>query len=76
MELLRAEAIEHLKVRDVAIVHRLGRLQVGETSVLIVQWPRRTAGAAFEGLPVGHRYAEKDRPNLEEGAVRRRRGVG
>ncbi len=35
MHLLRAEAIEHFKVREVAIVHRLGRLVVGETSVLI-----------------------------------------
>ena len=35
MHLLRAEAIEHFAVRDVAIVHRLGRLVVGETSVFI-----------------------------------------
>jgi molybdopterin synthase catalytic subunit len=35
MHLLRAEAIEHFDVRDVAIVHRLGRLVVGETSVFI-----------------------------------------
>jgi molybdopterin synthase catalytic subunit len=47
MELLRAEAIEHFKVRDVAIVHRLGRLGVGETSVLIVVVSAHR-GAAFE----------------------------
>ena len=35
MHLLRAEALEHKGVREVAIVHRLGRLYVGETSVLI-----------------------------------------
>ncbi len=35
MHLLRAEAIEHFDVRDVAIIHRLGRLVVGETSVFI-----------------------------------------
>jgi molybdopterin synthase catalytic subunit len=35
MRLLRTEAIEHFAVRDVAIVHRLGRLTVGETSVFI-----------------------------------------
>ena len=35
MHLLRAEAIEHFAVRDVAIVHRLGCLVVGETSVFI-----------------------------------------
>jgi molybdopterin synthase catalytic subunit/molybdopterin converting factor small subunit len=33
---LRAEAIAAFGVREVAIVHRLGRLGVGETSVLIV----------------------------------------
>jgi molybdopterin synthase catalytic subunit len=35
LQLLRAEAIEHHGAREVAIVHRLGRLHVGETSVLI-----------------------------------------
>jgi molybdopterin synthase catalytic subunit/molybdopterin converting factor small subunit len=47
MQLLRAEAIEHFSVRDVAIVHRLGRLQIGETSVLIVVASAHR-GAAFE----------------------------
>lgn len=35
MRSLAAEAIERFGVRDVALVHRLGRLHVGETSVLI-----------------------------------------
>ncbi len=35
MQLLRAEALDHRGVREVAIVHRLGRLYPGETSVLI-----------------------------------------
>lgn len=35
MEQLAAEAIARFGVRDVAIVHRLGRLEVGETSILI-----------------------------------------
>jgi MoaE-MoaD fusion protein len=35
LHLLRTEAIEHFAVRDVAIIHRLGRLTVGETSVFI-----------------------------------------
>jgi molybdopterin synthase catalytic subunit len=35
MESLAAQAIDQFKVRDVAIVHRLGRLEIGETSVLI-----------------------------------------
>jgi len=47
MHLLRAEAMEHFGVREVAIVHRLGRLQVGETSVLIVVASAHR-GAAFE----------------------------
>jgi molybdopterin converting factor subunit 1 len=35
MEALATEAIAGKRVRDVAIVHRLGRLEIGETSVLI-----------------------------------------
>lgn len=35
MRSLRAEATERFGVREVAILHRLGRLEVGETSVLI-----------------------------------------
>lgn len=35
MHALRAEAIARFGVREVAIVHRLGRLGIGETSVLI-----------------------------------------
>ena len=33
---LAEEAVTRFRVRDVAVVHRLGRLMVGETSVLIV----------------------------------------
>jgi len=47
MHLLRSEAIEHFGVRDVAIVHRLGRLTVGETSVLIAVASAHR-GAAFD----------------------------
>jgi molybdopterin synthase catalytic subunit/molybdopterin converting factor small subunit len=35
MEQLASEAIANFKVREVAIVHRLGRLKIGETSVFI-----------------------------------------
>src|ERR1700691_3962094 len=35
MESLASEALQQFQVRDVAIVHRLGRLEIGETSVLI-----------------------------------------
>ncbi len=47
MHLLRTEAIEHFEVREVAIVHRLGRLVVGETSVLIAVASAHR-GAAFD----------------------------
>jgi MoaE-MoaD fusion protein len=36
LESLAAEAIDRYRVREVAILHRLGRLEIGETSVLIV----------------------------------------
>jgi len=35
MELLATQALKRFQIRDVAIVHRLGRLEIGETSVLI-----------------------------------------
>jgi molybdopterin synthase catalytic subunit len=47
MQLLRTEAIEHFGVREVAIVHRLGRLTVGETSVFIAVASAHR-GAAFD----------------------------
>jgi MoaE-MoaD fusion protein len=47
MYLLRSEAIEHFGVREIAIVHRLGRLVVGETSVFIAVASAHR-GAAFE----------------------------
>jgi molybdopterin synthase catalytic subunit len=47
MRTLRAEALERFAVRDVALVHRLGRLSIGESSVLIVVAAAHR-GAAFE----------------------------
>jgi molybdopterin synthase catalytic subunit/molybdopterin converting factor small subunit len=47
MHLLRSEAIEHFGVREVAILHRLGRLTVGETSVFIAVASAHR-GAAFD----------------------------
>lgn len=35
MRTLGREALERFGVRDLAVVHRLGRLEVGETSILI-----------------------------------------
>jgi MoaE-MoaD fusion protein len=47
MEELALEALREFKIRDVRIVHRLGRLAIGETSVLIVVASAHRA-AAFE----------------------------
>jgi molybdopterin synthase catalytic subunit len=47
MKGLASEALTKFGVREVALLHRLGRLQVGETSVLIVVASAHR-GAAFE----------------------------
>ena len=47
LEELASQALANFKVRDVAIVHRLGRLQIGETSVAIVVSSAHR-GAAFD----------------------------
>ncbi len=47
MESLAAKALRDFKVRDIRIVHRLGRLLIGETSVLIVVASEHR-GAAFD----------------------------
>jgi len=47
MEELAAEALRQFKVREVALIHRLGRLEIGEVSVLIVVAAAHR-GAAFE----------------------------
>src|SRR5438309_11161637 len=47
MRALAAQATERFGVREIAIVHRLGRLQIGETSVLIAVASAHR-GAAFD----------------------------
>lgn len=47
MNALAAEAVAKFGVRDVAVVHRLGRLQVGESSVLVAVGSAHR-GAAFD----------------------------
>ena len=44
---LAAEAVQKFAVRDVTVVHRLGKLEIGETSVLIVVASAHR-GAAFD----------------------------
>ena len=47
LESLAAQALRQFPIRDVALVHRLGRLEIGETSVLIVVVSAHRA-AAFD----------------------------
>lgn len=47
MERLAQESLEKFKIRDVRLVHRLGRLEIGETSVLVVVASAHR-GPAFE----------------------------
>ena len=47
LQALAEQATKEFKIRDVAVVHRLGRLQIGETSVLIVVAAAHRA-AAFD----------------------------
>jgi len=47
MEGLAEQALKQFQVREVALVHRLGRLEIGETSVLIVATSAHRA-AAFD----------------------------
>jgi molybdopterin synthase catalytic subunit len=44
---LAAEAKQQFAIRDVAIVHRLGRIEIGESSVLIAVFSAHRA-AAFD----------------------------
>ena len=57
------------------MVHRLGRLLIGETSVaVIVTAPHRKAG--LRSRAGRHQPAQAPGPHLEERAFRRRRGLG
>jgi molybdopterin synthase catalytic subunit len=47
METLAGKALEQFAIHDVAMVHRLGRLEIGETSVLVVVASAHRA-AAFD----------------------------
>jgi len=47
METLASQAAQQFQIRDLALVHRLGRLEIGETSVLIAVASAHRA-AAFE----------------------------
>ena len=77
MELLVQHAKEHFEIAQVGIVHRLGKLRIGETSVVIsVSAPHRKAAfAACEWLikelkrsvPIWKKEVYSDRETWIEG---------
>jgi len=64
MKTLVEEAIRRFGIRDASIVHRLGRVEIGETSVLIVAASAHRA-QAFRP-PLAHRLAQIHRPHLKK----------
>jgi MoaE-MoaD fusion protein len=73
MRELSSRAIEEFEIRDVAIVHRVGRLEIGETSVLIVVASAHRA-AAFDACrwlidTLKKRIPIWKREHFEDGAV-------
>ena len=71
MEKLAIAAREQFEISNVGIVHRLGRLEIGETSVVIsVAAPHRKA--AFADLRMAYPRAKTDSPDMEERNLRRR----
>ncbi len=70
-----AEAERRWGVERVAVAHRVGKLEIGEASVIIVvasPAPRR----GLRRLSLHHRYVEDHRADLEERGRHQRRGVG
>ncbi|MEO6923546.1 MAG: molybdenum cofactor biosynthesis protein MoaE, partial [Bryocella sp.] len=47
MHELRTEGLQRYKVREISIIHRLGKLEIGDTSILIVVASAHR-GAAFD----------------------------
>ena len=73
---LEAEARRRWPILDLALVHRVGHLGLGEVSVVVaVSCPHRAPGV--RRLPVADRHPQGGRADLEEGGLGRRdRGVG
>jgi molybdopterin synthase catalytic subunit len=67
-----AEAQERFAIRSIAIVHRLGRIEIGESSVLIAVFSAHRA-AAFEAC---RWLIDTHCPHLEKGVLRGWRGLG
>ena len=73
METLAEQALREFKVRDVRMVHRVGRIEIGETSVAIVVGSAHRA-AAFEACRFAIDTLKKKVPiwkkeYFEDGAV-------
>jgi molybdopterin converting factor subunit 1 len=73
LETLAAQALHEFKIRDIRIVHRVGRMEIGETSVLIVVASAHRA-AAFEACRFAIDTLKKKVPiwkkeYFEDGAV-------
>ena len=66
---------EKFSIRRFAMIHRLGRLEIGETSVLIVVCSAHRA-AAFDACRFGIDTLKRTVPDLEEGILPRRRRLG
>src|SRR5260370_3471434 len=73
MEWLAEQALRQFQIRDVAVVHRLGRVEIGETSVLIIVASAHRA-AAFEACrwlidTLKHTIPIWKKEHFEDGAV-------
>ena len=73
MESLAQQALTQFQIRDVAVVHRLGRVEIGETSVLIIVSSAHRA-AAFEACrwlidTLKHTIPIWKKEHCEDGAV-------
>jgi molybdopterin synthase catalytic subunit len=73
MESLAEQVMSQFQIRDVALVHRLGRLEIGETSVLIIVASAHRA-AAFDAChwlidTLKHTVPIWKKEHFEDGAV-------
>jgi molybdopterin synthase catalytic subunit len=74
MRQLAEEAKERFELEDCAVLHRTGRLEIGETSLLVAV----ASGHRAESFEAGHwlvNQIKKQVPVWKEGSVGRRRGM-
>ena len=75
MEEIGREDTGRFAIDRIGIIHRLGRIEIGETSVAIIVTSEHRR-RRFRGLPFRDRPAETDRAHLEEGIFRGWRRLG